>query len=48
MRKLFFILLLISPSFWAQTAFEQGNQFYQKENYKAANSSFEGILASWK
>ena len=48
MRKLFFILLLISPSFWAQTAFEQGNQFYQKENYKAAISSFESILASGK
>lgn len=48
MKKLVFILLLISQTIGAQTAFEQGNQFYQKENYKAAIASFESILNSGK
>jgi tetratricopeptide (TPR) repeat protein len=48
MNKVFFILLLVSQTFWAQTAFEQGNQYYQKENYKAAISSFKSIVNSGK
>lgn len=48
MKKLFFILLFVSQVFWAQTAFEQGNQQYQKENYQAAISSFESIINSGK
>ncbi len=48
MNKLLFILLFASQSFWAQAAFEQGNQYYQKENYKAAISSFESIIDSGK
>lgn len=48
MKKLLFIVLLISQPFWAQTAFEQGNKFYEKENYQAAISSYESVLASGK
>lgn len=48
MKNLFYIFLLISQTFWAQTAFEQGNQYYQKENYQAAISSFESIINSGK
>jgi tetratricopeptide (TPR) repeat protein len=48
MKKLFFTLLFFSQVFWAQTAFEQGNQQYQKENYQAAISSFESIINSGK
>jgi tetratricopeptide (TPR) repeat protein len=48
MKKLFFLLLFISQIIVAQTAFEQGNQYYQKENYQAAISSFESIINSGK
>lgn len=48
MKKILFILLFVSQVFWAQTAFEQGNQQYQKENYQAAISSFESILSTGK
>ncbi|WP_284651077.1 tetratricopeptide repeat protein [Flavobacterium terrisoli] len=41
-------LLFVSQTFWAQTDFEQGNQYYQKENYQAAISSFENIIDSGK
>lgn len=43
-----FLLLLVSQTFWAQTAFEQGNKYYEKENYEAAISSYESVLASGK
>lgn len=46
MKKLFYILLLITQSFWAQDAFEKGNQLYQKGNYQEAAKVYEGILAS--
>ena len=32
----------------AQTAFEKGNQYYAKENYQAAISSFESVVNSGK
>jgi tetratricopeptide (TPR) repeat protein len=48
MNKLLFILLFVSPIIWAQTPFEQGNQYYQKENYQAAINSFESIINSGK
>jgi tetratricopeptide (TPR) repeat protein len=41
-------MLFVSQAFWAQTAFEQGNQYYQKENYQAAITSFESIINSGK
>ena len=48
MKKILFILLFISHSFWAQTPFDKGNQYYAKENYEAAVSSFESIVNSGK
>ena len=48
MKKLLYILILISQISLAQTAFETGNQFYQKENYQAAINSYESILNSGK
>jgi tetratricopeptide (TPR) repeat protein len=48
MKKILFLLLFISQIIVAQTAFEQGNQYYQKENYQAAISSFESIITSGK
>lgn len=48
MKKLFYLFLIITHISGAQTAFEQGNQFYQKENYSAAINRFESILHSGK
>lgn len=48
MKNILFILLFVSHAFWAQTAFEQGNQYYAKENYEAAISSYENIVNSGK
>ena len=48
MKKTLYLFLLIFQVSLAQTAFEQGNQYYQKENYQAAISSFESILNSGK
>lgn len=48
MRNLVYLLLLVSPVFWAQNAFEKGNQFYARENYEQAVIQYEGILASGK
>lgn len=48
MNKILVLLLLVSQSFWAQTAFEQGNKFYEKENYEAAISSYESVVNSGK
>ncbi|MBF6641385.1 tetratricopeptide repeat protein [Flavobacterium sp. J49] len=48
MNKVLFILLFVSQIIWAQSPFEQGNDYYQKENYQAAIQSFESILESGK
>lgn len=48
MKKTIYLLLLFSQVFWAQNAFEKGNQYYQKENYQEAISSYEGIISSGK
>ncbi len=48
MKKLFFLLLFFTQIITAQSTFEQGNQYYQKENYQAAISSFENIINSRK
>jgi tetratricopeptide (TPR) repeat protein len=48
MKKILILLLFVSQVFWAQTAFEQGNKFYEKENYEAAVSSYESIINSAK
>jgi len=46
MKKIIYIFLLISQVFWAQDAFEKGNQLYQKENYTAAINNYESVLAN--
>lgn len=48
MKKYIYILLLITQCSFAQNAFEQGNQFYQKENYQEAIKHYESVLASGK
>ena len=48
MKKLLFILLFVTQIIWAQSPFEQGNQYYQKENYQAAITSFESIINTGK
>ena len=48
MRKLFYIFFFVAQLSWAQNAFEQGNQYYQKENFQAAISSYESIINSGK
>ena len=48
MKKYLYLFLLIFQVSLAQTAFEKGNQFYQKENYKAAISSYESIINAGK
>ncbi|MGC4040837.1 MAG: tetratricopeptide repeat protein [Flavobacterium sp.] len=48
MRKIVILLLLVSTGVWSQAAFEEGNKFYEKENYAAAISSYESVLASGK
>lgn len=48
MKNILFLLLFVSQTFWAQTAFDQGNKYYEKENYEAAISSYESVLNSGK
>jgi tetratricopeptide (TPR) repeat protein len=48
MKKIIYIFLLISQVFWAQDAFEKGNQCYQKDNYQDAIANYESVLASGK
>jgi tetratricopeptide (TPR) repeat protein len=48
MKKLILILLFISQTFWAQTAFDKGNTLYQKGNYQEAITAYESILKSNK
>ena len=48
MKKILVLLLFVSQVFWAQTAFDKGNKYYEKENYEASISSFESVLASGK
>ena len=48
MKNIFYISLLIFQISLAQTAFEQGNKFYEKENYQAAISSYESVVNSGK
>jgi tetratricopeptide (TPR) repeat protein len=48
MKKLLLLLIFVTQAFWAQTAFEQGNKFYGKENYEAAITSYESVVNSGK
>ena len=48
MKNFFYIILLITQFSFAQTAFETGNQLYQKENYQEAITNYESVVASGK
>lgn len=48
MKKIFFLFLLISQTFWAQSGFDEGNALYQKEKYADAVTAYESVLASGK
>jgi tetratricopeptide (TPR) repeat protein len=48
MKNLFYISLFIFQVSLAQTAFDQGNKYYEKENYEAAISSYESVANSGK
>lgn len=48
MKNIFYLFLFIFQISLAQTAFEKGNNYYQKENYQAAITSYESILKSGK
>lgn len=48
MKRYFYIVLLIFQVSFAQNAFEQGNQFYQKEQFQEAINSYESVLSSGK
>jgi tetratricopeptide (TPR) repeat protein len=46
MKKLLFVFLIVSQTFWAQTAFEKANNLYQKGDYDNAIITYESILKS--
>jgi len=48
MKNIFYISLLIFQVSLAQTAFEQGNKYYEKENYEAAITNYQSVLNSGK
>ena len=48
MKNILYLFLFIFQVSLAQTAFEKGNDLYQKENYQAAITSYESILKSGK
>jgi tetratricopeptide (TPR) repeat protein len=48
MKKLVFICLLITQSFFAQNGFEIGNSLYQKGNYEGAITAYENVLQTQK
>lgn len=48
MKKQLLLLLFIFQISLAQTAFEKGNQCYQKENYTEAINQYESVLATGK
>lgn len=48
MKKLIYLLFLTTSLSWAQNAFEQGNQYYQKEKFAEAANAYESIIASGK
>jgi hypothetical protein len=46
MKNILYIFLLISQTFWAQTAFDNGNSLYQKGNYQEAITVYESVVKS--
>ena len=48
MKRIGFILLLVTQIFFAQNGFEKGNALYQKGNYNEAIAAYENVLSSKK
>ena len=48
MKNIFYILLLISQVFYAQTGFEKGNDLYNKGKYDLAAKEYESVLEANK
>jgi len=48
MKNIFYILLLISQVFYAQTGFEKGNLLYQNGKYAEAAKAYESVLEANK
>ena len=48
MKKLFYLILLLSQCFWAQNGFQKGNDWYRKGNYNEAVSAYESVLKTKK
>lgn len=48
MKNILYIFLLITQTFWAQTAFNKGNNLYQKGNYEEAITVYESVVKSGK
>lgn len=46
MKNILYIFLLITQTFWAQTAFDKGNNLYQKGNYQEAITAYESVVNS--
>ena len=46
MKNILYIFLLITQTFWAQTAFDKGNSLYQKGNYQEAITVYESVIKS--
>ena len=46
MKKIIFILLLITQFFFAQSSFDKGNDLYLKGKYEEAISEYERVLAT--
>lgn len=44
MKKILFLLLFLTQTFWAQSVFDQGNEHYRKGNYQEAITAYERIL----
>jgi tetratricopeptide (TPR) repeat protein len=48
MKKIFYIFLLITQTFFAQNGFKEGNDLYQSAKYDLAIKAYESVLESNK
>ena len=48
MKNIYYLLLLVSQVFFAQTGFEKGNDLYKSGKYELAAKEYESVLAANK